>query len=191
MPPMKRFRDMEQLSGGEKTIAALALLFCIAMFSPPPFFVLDEVDAALDSQNVAKVAAYIRQKARADFQFIVISLKATLYEQAEGLVGVYRKAEEVSTRGPRRQKVQSQADPLLASLLPTESELVGQPDARPREVQLVETLATVSRSFPCLFPCCLCLPRPPRPPLYHSSHSHLPRLDSLSRKFIVRCSIES
>ncbi|PWN30250.1 RecF/RecN/SMC protein [Jaminaea rosea] len=94
MPPMKRFRDMEQLSGGEKTIAALALLFCIAMFSPPPFFVLDEVDAALDSQNVAKVAAYIRQKARADFQFIVISLKATLYEQAEGLVGVYRKAEE-------------------------------------------------------------------------------------------------
>ena len=91
MPPMKRFRDMDQLSGGEKTMAALALLFCVATFAPPPFFVLDEVDAALDSQNVAKVAAYIRSRARPEFQFIVISLKASLYERAEGLVGVYRK----------------------------------------------------------------------------------------------------
>lgn len=94
MPPMKRFRDMDQLSGGEKTMAALALLFCVATFAPPPFFVLDEVDAALDSQNVAKVAAYIRSRARPEFQFIVISLKASLYERAEGLVGVYRKTEE-------------------------------------------------------------------------------------------------
>lgn len=93
MPPMKRFRDMDQLSGGEKTMAALALLFCIATFAPPPFFVLDEVDAALDSQNVAKVAAYIRKRARPEFQFIVISLKASLYEQAQGLVGIYRKTE--------------------------------------------------------------------------------------------------
>ncbi|CAO1619968.1 unnamed protein product [Sympodiomycopsis kandeliae] len=94
MPPMKRFRDMDQLSGGEKTMAALALLFCIATFAPPPFFVLDEVDAALDSQNVAKVAAYIRKRARPEFQFIVISLKASLYEQAQGLVGIYRKTED-------------------------------------------------------------------------------------------------
>lgn len=47
MPPMKRFRDMDQLSGGEKTMAALALLFAIHTFQPAPFFVLDEVDAAL------------------------------------------------------------------------------------------------------------------------------------------------
>ncbi len=58
MPPMKRFRDMEQLSGGEKTVAALALLFAIHSFHPSPFFVLDEVDAALDNSNVSKVAAY-------------------------------------------------------------------------------------------------------------------------------------
>ncbi|CAO1631057.1 unnamed protein product [Parajaminaea phylloscopi] len=94
MPPMKRFRDMDQLSGGEKTMAALALLFCVATFAPPPFFVLDEVDAALDSQNVAKVATYIRSQARPEFQFIVISLKASLYERAEGLVGVYRKTDD-------------------------------------------------------------------------------------------------
>lgn len=48
MPPMKRFRDMDQLSGGEKTMAALALLFAIHSYHPSPFFVLDEVDAALD-----------------------------------------------------------------------------------------------------------------------------------------------
>lgn len=49
MPPMKRFRDMEQLSGGEKTVAALALLFATHSFRPAPFFIMDEVDAALDN----------------------------------------------------------------------------------------------------------------------------------------------
>ncbi|KAJ3113857.1 Structural maintenance of chromosomes protein 1 [Phlyctochytrium bullatum] len=63
MPPMKRFRDMEQLSGGEKTVAALALLFAIHSYRPAPFFVLDEVDAALDNANVARVAGYIRRRA--------------------------------------------------------------------------------------------------------------------------------
>ena len=57
MPPTKRFRDMEQLSGGEKTVAALGLLFAIHSFHPSPFFVLDEVDAALDNTNVEKVRA--------------------------------------------------------------------------------------------------------------------------------------
>jgi structural maintenance of chromosome 1 len=49
MPPMKRFRDMEQLSGGEKTVAALSLLFAIHSYRPAPFFVMDEIDAALDN----------------------------------------------------------------------------------------------------------------------------------------------
>ena len=75
MPPLKRFRDMDQLSGGEKTMAALALLFAIHTFQPAPFFVLDEVDAALDSHNVAQVSQYIREHASEQFQFIVISLK--------------------------------------------------------------------------------------------------------------------
>jgi len=90
MPPMKRFRDMEQLSGGEKTIAALALLFAIHSFHPSPFFVLDEVDAALDNTNVAKIANYIRSHASDAFQFIVISLKGSLYERSNSLVGIYR-----------------------------------------------------------------------------------------------------
>ncbi|KAG8849135.1 Structural maintenance of chromosomes protein 1 [Tulasnella sp. 330] len=90
MPPMKRFRDMEQLSGGEKTVAALALLFAIHSYQPAPFFVLDEVDAALDNTNVAKVARYIQSQAGDAFQFIVISLKCSFYEKSQSLVGIHR-----------------------------------------------------------------------------------------------------
>ncbi|RZR84211.1 hypothetical protein BHM03_00010978 [Ensete ventricosum] len=105
MPPTKRFRDMEQLSGGEKTVAALALLFAIHSYRPSPFFILDEVDAALDNLNVAKFAGFIRSKscegARGSqdgdggcgFQSIVISLKDSFYDKAEALVGVYRDSE--------------------------------------------------------------------------------------------------
>ncbi|KAM1031997.1 hypothetical protein ACFX2C_035715 [Malus domestica] len=94
MPPTKRFRDMEQLSGGEKTVAALALLFSI-----------HRLDAALDNLNVAKVAGFIRSKAREGaranqddeggngFQSIVISLKDSFYDKADALVGVYRDCE--------------------------------------------------------------------------------------------------
>ncbi|CAG8540450.1 3651_t:CDS:10, partial [Acaulospora colombiana] len=98
MPPMKRFRDMEQLSGGEKTMAALALLFAIHSYRPSPFFVLDEVDAALDNTNVGKIANYIREHASDNFQFIVISLKSTLYEKAQALVGIYRDQEMNSSK---------------------------------------------------------------------------------------------
>jgi len=100
MPPMKRFRDMTELSGGEQTIASLALLFAIHSYHPAPFFVLDEVDAALDNVNVAKVSQYIRTRSRRDhLQCIVISLKDTFYTKADGLVGVYRdqKAQQSGT----------------------------------------------------------------------------------------------
>ncbi|PVZ98678.1 hypothetical protein BB558_005309 [Smittium angustum] len=60
MPPLKRFRDMDLLSGGEKTVAALALLFALQSYVPSPFFVLDEVDAALDLSNVVQLANYLR-----------------------------------------------------------------------------------------------------------------------------------
>ncbi|KAF9903578.1 Structural maintenance of chromosomes protein 1 [Linnemannia zychae] len=90
MPPLKRFRDMDQLSGGEKTMAALALLFAIHSFRPSPFFVLDEVDAALDNMNVARIGQYLQDHASAELQFIVISLKSSLYERGQGLVGIYR-----------------------------------------------------------------------------------------------------
>lgn len=98
MPPMKRFRDMDLLSGGEKTIAALALLFAIHSFQPSPFFVLDEVDAALDNSNVNKIANYIKKYAGPNFQFIVISLKSSLFERSDALVGIYREQRENSSK---------------------------------------------------------------------------------------------
>lgn len=98
MPPMKRFRDMELLSGGEKTMAALALLFAIHSFQPSPFFVLDEVDAALDNSNVNRIANYIKKYAGPNFQFIVISLKSSLFERSDALVGIYREQRENSSK---------------------------------------------------------------------------------------------
>ncbi|PVU85612.1 hypothetical protein BB560_006965 [Smittium megazygosporum] len=114
MPPLKRFRDMDHLSGGEKTVAALALLFTLQSYIPSPFFVLDEVDAALDLANVVQLANYLKLRStqqaisvhqasasaskttsNADnFQFIVISLKQKLFERANSLVGVYRDQNE-------------------------------------------------------------------------------------------------
>ncbi|XP_073456859.1 structural maintenance of chromosomes protein 1A isoform X2 [Aquarana catesbeiana] len=87
--PGKRFRPMDNLSGGEKTVAALALLFAIHSFKPSPFFVLDEIDAALDNTNIGKVANYIKEQSMTYFQAIVISLKEEFYTKAESLVGVY------------------------------------------------------------------------------------------------------
>ena len=88
---MKRFRDMDQLSGGEKSVAAMALLFAIQSYRPSPFFVLDEVDADLDPANLQAVARYIRNVAlEKGTQFLVVSLKLRFFEKSQALVGVYR-----------------------------------------------------------------------------------------------------
>ncbi|VDK74855.1 unnamed protein product [Litomosoides sigmodontis] len=87
--PGKRFRPMDNLSGGEKTVAALALLFAIHARSPSPFFILDEVDAALDNTNIGKVANFICERARIDMQLIVISLKEEFYNKADAIIGIY------------------------------------------------------------------------------------------------------
>ena len=98
MPPLKRYRDMEHLSGGEKTMAALALLFAIHSYHPSPFFVLDEVDAALDNTNVGMIKKYLREHAGPGMQFIVISLKIGLFQDSDTLVGVYRDQDVNSSR---------------------------------------------------------------------------------------------
>jgi structural maintenance of chromosome 1 len=67
-------------------------------YQPSPFFVLDEVDAALDNTNVAKVANYIRANSSEEFQFIIISLKGSLYERGNSLVGIYRDQDRNSSR---------------------------------------------------------------------------------------------
>ncbi|KAM4782959.1 structural maintenance of chromosomes protein 1B isoform 1-T1 [Cyanocitta cristata] len=86
--PGKRFMPMDSLSGGEKTVAALALVFAIHSFRPAPFFILDEIDAALDNTNIDKVSSFIREQAHERFQMIVISLKEEFYCKADALIGV-------------------------------------------------------------------------------------------------------
>ncbi|XP_074725627.1 structural maintenance of chromosomes protein 1B [Strix uralensis] len=86
--PGKRFMPMDSLSGGEKSVAALALVFAIHSFRPAPFFVLDEIDAALDNTNIDKVSSFIREQAHEQFQMIVISLKEEFYSKADALIGV-------------------------------------------------------------------------------------------------------
>uniref|UniRef100_A0A8C6RF75 Structural maintenance of chromosomes protein n=1 Tax=Nannospalax galili TaxID=1026970 RepID=A0A8C6RF75_NANGA len=92
--PGKRFMPMDNLSGGEKCVAALALLFAVHSFRPAPFFVLDEVDAALDNTNIGKVSSYIKEQTKQEFQMIVISLKEEFYSRAEALIGIYPEYDE-------------------------------------------------------------------------------------------------
>lgn len=87
MPPNKRFREVRMLSGGEKTMAVLSLLLALRVHRPPPFYVLDEIDAALDRTNVSRVVSFM---ASCDMQFIVISHKPSLFQHSDGLVGVYK-----------------------------------------------------------------------------------------------------
>ncbi|RNF07927.1 putative structural maintenance of chromosome (SMC) family protein [Trypanosoma rangeli] len=95
-PPLKRYMPMELLSGGERTMAALALIFAVHAVSPTPFFVLDEVDAALDAGNVEKLANYMRKNCNTT-QFLVISLKDQLYHVADMLVGVLKNKQKESS----------------------------------------------------------------------------------------------
>ncbi|MDP2438417.1 MAG: hypothetical protein Q8P67_21960, partial [archaeon] len=97
-PPGKVFSEIQHLSGGEKTLAALALRFAIHSFSPSPFFVLDEVDAALDAKNVTQLAQYITRSSEShSLQWLVISLKPSFFEHADSLVGICRNVAQESS----------------------------------------------------------------------------------------------
>lgn len=89
MPPKKSWRTISNLSGGEKTLASLALVFALHHYKPTPLYVMDEIDAALDFKNVSIVANYIKSRTK-DAQFIVISLRNNMFELAESLVGIYK-----------------------------------------------------------------------------------------------------
>ncbi|KAI8074436.1 RecF/RecN/SMC [Gongronella butleri] len=115
MPPMKRFQDMTQLSGGEKSMAALALVFAIRSYQQSPFFVMDEVDAALDNTNVKQLADYLKRHASSTLQFIMISFKTMLYEHGDSLVGVYRLQDSNCSGTPLTLKVKKKKTTMLAN----------------------------------------------------------------------------
>lgn len=94
-PPGKIVAHLESLSGGEKALVAIALYFAIMKVNPPPFCVLDEIEAALDDVNVDRFAAYLRRM-NENTQFIVITHRRGSMEEADVLYGVTMQDEGVS-----------------------------------------------------------------------------------------------
>ncbi|XP_040571134.1 structural maintenance of chromosomes protein 4 [Lepeophtheirus salmonis] len=88
-PPKKSWKNISNLSGGEKTLSSLALVFALHYYKPTPLYVMDEIDAALDFKNVSIIANYIKERTK-DVQFIIISLRSNMFELAERLVGIYK-----------------------------------------------------------------------------------------------------
>ncbi|MBR1691232.1 MAG: chromosome segregation protein SMC [Lachnospiraceae bacterium] len=94
-PPGKKLQNMMQLSGGEKALTAIALLFAIQNLKPSPFCLLDEIEAALDESNVGRFAKYLCKLTKST-QFIVITHRRGTMEQADRLYGITMQEKGVS-----------------------------------------------------------------------------------------------
>ncbi len=95
-PPGKKLQNMMQLSGGEKALTAIALLFAIQNLKPSPFCLLDEIEAALDDSNVGRYAQYLHKLTKYT-QFIVITHRRGTMAQADRLYGITMQEKGVST----------------------------------------------------------------------------------------------
>ena len=95
-PPGKKLQNMMQLSGGEKALTAIALLFAIQNLKPSPFCLLDEIEAALDDSNVGRFAKYLHKLTK-HTQFIVITHRRGTMESADRLYGITMQEKGVST----------------------------------------------------------------------------------------------
>jgi len=95
-PPGKKLQNMMQLSGGEKALTAIAILFSIQNLKPSPFCILDEIEAALDDSNIIRYAGYLRKLTK-DVQFIVITHRKGTMEAADRLYGITMQERGVST----------------------------------------------------------------------------------------------
>ena len=96
-PPGKRHGvDIDQLSGGEKSMAALSFIFALARVSSPPLVILDEVDAFLDGENVQFVTNYLQKNRKS--QILVVSHKEELASRGKSLIGVCANKSELSSQ---------------------------------------------------------------------------------------------
>ena len=95
-PPGKKLVNMMQMSGGEKSLTAISLLFAIQNLKPSPFCLLDEIEAALDENNVVRYADYLR-KLTDNTQFIVITHRRGTMDRADRLYGITMQEKGVST----------------------------------------------------------------------------------------------
>ena len=87
IPPGKKIQNTQSLSGGEKSLTAICLLFAILNVSPVPFIILDEVEAALDEVNVDLFGEFLNKK-KLDSQYILITHKKRMMEYADVLYGI-------------------------------------------------------------------------------------------------------
>ena len=94
-PRDKKKQRLESMSGGEKSLTALAFVFAIQRYMPAPFYALDEVDANLDTINVEKLADIVQCQAK-DTQFIVVSHRKPMIESANRTIGVTQQAKGIS-----------------------------------------------------------------------------------------------
>lgn len=88
-PPKKSWKNVGNLSGGEKTLSSLSLVFALHEFRSTPIYVMDEIDAALDFKNVSIIAHYIKERTK-NAQFIIISLRNNMFELCDRLFGIYK-----------------------------------------------------------------------------------------------------
>jgi structural maintenance of chromosome 4 len=88
-PPKKSWKIIANLSGGEKTLSSFSLVLALHHYKPTPFYVMDEIDAALDHKNVSVVGHFIKEQTY-NAQFIVISLRNNMFELADRLIGIYK-----------------------------------------------------------------------------------------------------
>ena len=94
-PRGKKILRLESLSGGEKSLTALALIFAIQHYEPSPFYLLDEVDMFLDAVNAEHVARMVRKNSRRA-QFVVVSLRKVTLKEADCIYGVTMRADSIS-----------------------------------------------------------------------------------------------
>ena len=85
--PHKKRQGLSALSGGERALTVIALLFAFLTYKPSPFSVLDEIDAPLDEANVARFGQYLRELSHAT-QFIVVTHRKGTMESADTMYGV-------------------------------------------------------------------------------------------------------
>ncbi len=95
-PAGKSIKNIDAMSGGEKTLTALAFLFAIQDYKPSPFYILDEVDVALDKENSERIAKMLKKTSK-DVQFVVVTHNSSITRESDQVIGVHMKEKEQSS----------------------------------------------------------------------------------------------